>query len=481
MGQDNALKLNWYALLLLPVMALAFYMALIPNLNYPYPVHIDEWVHIAYSNSLLQAADINHLEPFSGQGGGGIVAILEVGFHVLFGVFYKISGMSWVAIVRYIPGIIFAFTALSAYVLGRREGFGWEAAFFACLIPTTVGIMGPAFFIPMAICLPFVPLSLFLIFNYRTLWSYLLLAVFVCFMIITHATSAVCLMLIMIPCVLFYLKKEPKHGLILLLMGAIPFLVTLPWTYNLISSTAKSLLVPQPLPANHDLPRILRIYGYVPFGVGLLGTFWLAFKGGVKNYSLVLGLVVMVAMLAVFFTLHYGVAPIYLRGIIYTLLILGIVASAGLMAVKNLKLPDKLPLPRFVRRIGYPLALALVVVILVIAIPARQNTPYYHMIDTDDYETFVWIEDNIDDNYQKAILDPWKGTPFTAITGKYVHTRIHMAPDDMTRRADAFLADGCKDTDFLRENGISIVYTQQECSNPDLVEVNKWVYLLKEQ
>lgn len=481
MDLNSSQKLDKTVFLLLPVMALAFYIALIPNINYPYPVHIDEWVHIAHNNALMQTGDLSYNDPFSGGGGGGLVVTLESGFHVLFGVFYKLSGISWLSIVRYVPSLIFAFTALCTYVLARRHGFGWEAAFFACLIPTTVGIMGPAFFIPMAICLPFVPLSLFLIFNYRTLWSYLLLAVFVCFMIITHATSAVCLMLILIPCVLFYLKKEPKHGLILLLMGAIPFLVTLPWTYGLISSTAKSLLVQQPLPANHDLPRILKIYGYLPFGVGLLGTFWLAFKGGVKNYSLVLGLLVLVAMLAVFFTLHYGVDLIYLRGIIFTLFILGIVAGAGLMAVKNLKLPDAIPVPGLARRIGYPLALALVVVILVIAIPARQNTPYYHMIDDDDYATFVWIRDNVDDSYKRAILDSWKGTPFTAITGKYVHTKIHMAPDATTRRADEYLAGGCRDTDFLRRNGISIVYTQQEVSNPDLVEVNKWVYLLKEQ
>ena len=33
---------------------------------------------------------------------------------------------------------------------------------------------------------------------------------------------------------------------------------------------------------------------------------------------------------------------------------------------------------------------------------------------------------------------------------------------------------------FLRENGISIVYTRGECDNPDLVEAEKNIYLLKE-
>lgn len=479
MQSNKTSRLTNSAYLMLPIIALAFFIAFIPNANYDYPVHIDEWVHIAHNDALMRAGDIDYPDPFAG-GGGGVVAALEVGFHVLFGVFYKISGMSWVDITRYIPGVILAFTALSAYILARKEGFGWEAAFFTCLIPTTVGIMGPAFFIPMAICLPFIPLSLFLIFNYRTVWSYLLLLIFMCFLIITHATSAICLVLMLVPCVLFYLKSEPKHGLILLLMGVVPFLFTLPLTYNLIVQTAQSLSVPQTRPEGHDLPRILKTYGYIPVAVGLLGTFWLSLKGGVKNYSLVLGLLVMVAMLAIFFTLHYGVAQIYLRGILYTLLMFGIVAGAGLMAIKNLKLPARLPIPDWARRIGYLLCLALIVVILVIAIPTRQSTPYYHMIDAEDYEAFVWVSENLGDEYRKAILDPWKATPFTAITGKYVYARTHMGPTDVTRKVDGFLAGGCTDTDFLRGNGISIVYTSGECSNPDLVEVNKGVYLLRD-
>ena len=32
----------------------------------------------------------------------------------------------------------------------------------------------------------------------------------------------------------------------------------------------------------------------------------------------------------------------------------------------------------------------------------------------------------------------------------------------------------------MRENGISIVYTQDECNNPDLKEVREFVYVLKE-
>jgi hypothetical protein len=260
----------------------------------------------------------------------------------------------------------------------------------------------------------------------------------------------------------------------------VPFIITLPWTFGLIKSTAASLFVAKPLPAGHDLPVLVKAYGYIPFAMGLLGTFWLAFRGGVKNYSLVLGLLLMVGLLAAFYTLHYGVDLVYLRGILYTLLVTGMVAGAGLMAVKNLALPEKLAAPKILKKIGYPLCLAIVAVILVIAIPSRLNTLYYHMIDDADYQTFVWVKENVGTSYRKAILDPWKATPFAVITGKYVFTRIHVGPDATTLRADEFLASGCADTAFLRANGISIVLTEKECRNPDLTKVRDNVYLLKE-
>lgn len=56
------------------------------------------------------------------------------------------------------------------------------------------------------------------------------------------------------------------------------------------------------------------------------------------------------------------------------------------------------------------------------------------MIDKEDYEVFVWIKDNVNDSYQKAILDPWKATAFTAIAGKNIYTRIHMAPESSDKR-----------------------------------------------
>jgi len=470
---------------LVPILALAFYMAFIPNLQYAYPVHIDEWRHIAESNALLQAADISHLDPFSGQPTLDRVSLLEAGFHLFWGIFHRISGISWLTIVRYFPSIIFMFTVLSVYVLARREGFGWEAALLTCLIPTTVGIMGPAFFIPLAMGLLFVPLSLFIMFNFRTKWSYLVLFIFISFLLGTiHAPSAICLVIILIPFIPLNLKGNFMHSFGITLAVAIPFLVTLPWTFSIILPAVKSLLVVKDLPAYHDIPRVIQMYGYPLVLSFLLGTLLLAIRGNKRDYSLVLGSLALLLMLATFYTLHYGDGLMYLRGLVFMMLMMSIVAGAGLMGIRRLRIPEKisrrLRVPLITQNVGLILCLVLIGFTLSIAIPSRQATGYYHMIDKADYEAFVWIRDNVGEDYEKAILDPWKATAFTAITEKYVHTRIHQSPLPKDKEAYAFLESGCQDTTFLKGNGITIVYNRESCSNPNLVEVRKNVYLLKE-
>lgn len=459
--------------LMLPlILALAFYIAFIPHHNYPYPVHVDEWIHLTLSKALMNAGSFS----FSGS------FLLEAGFHTFWGVFQRISGISWMDIFTYFPGIVFIITVLSVYVLAYREGFGWEAALFTSLIPTTVNMLGPAFLVPVAIGLPFIPLSLFIAFNFRTVWAYLAIFIFTCFLLSIHAPSAISLVIILVPYILFNLKGNFKHSLGIALALAIPFLVPFPWIFSLLLPTAQSLLKPQLPPANIELPQIIPGLGYLPVLFCLLGVFLLAVRGGKKSYSLIFGLLLLLVMLVTYCTFHYGVEIIYFRGLTYVMLLMSIVAGAGLTGVRNLpeRLTSWLQIPLIIKNAGNILCLALIALMLAITIPARLDTLYYHMIDKEDYEAFVWVRDNVGNEYDKAVLDPWKATAFMAITEKAVHTKIHIHPTTRDEEAYAFLRSGSKDTSFLRGNGISIIYSLGIVNNPDLVEVRENIYLLKQ-
>jgi len=380
-------------LILLPVVALAFYIAFIPHLNYPYPVHLDEWTHLACSNQIIEQASVVGLtDPFSG--GAPIEnQELEVGFHLFWAIFHQISGISWLFIFRYFPSIIFIITVLSVYVLAQRQGFGWQAALFTCLITTTVGILGPAFMVPVAMGFLFIPLSIFLVFNFRTVRSYLVLFIFMCFLLTLHGATAVGLVIILIPYILLNLKGNFRHSLGITLALAIPVGVSLPWIFDTLLPAAKSLFSPVPILPFVDIPQVIQTYGYLPILLGILGTFLLAMKGTKESYGLVSGLLALLLMLTAFFTFHYGIPIVYYRGLVYVMLMMGIVGGAGLTGVKNLRLPAKLStrlkVPLITRNMGNILCLVLIGLTLYIAIPDRQNTSYYHMIDEEDYQAFT--------------------------------------------------------------------------------------------
>jgi len=472
---------------LVPILGLAFYLAFIPHQSYPYLVHLDEWIHLSCSNEIIKEGTAFGLaDPF--RGGAPIHnQLLEVGFHAFWAVFHQISGIPWLVIFKYFPAIIFMITVLSVYVLAQRQGFGWEAALFSSLIPTTVGILGPGFLVPVAMGLLFIALSLYVAFNFRSWWSYLVLFIFSAFLLSMHAATALGLIIILMPCIVLNLKGDFRHSLGVTLAIVTPFLVALvamPGIWVLVAREVPRLFAQQSIPPFIQIPKVIETYGYLPVLLCLVGTLLLAMRGGIKNYALALGLLVLLSMLAIFYVFGYGIEMMYYRGLQFAMLMMSIVAGAGLMAVKNLKLPEgfmaRLKAPPIVRNVGYILCLILIGITLYIAIPARQNTPYYHMIDEQDYQAFVWIRGNVDSSYQKAVLDPWKGTAFTAISGRNVYTWIGDHPNPSDKKAYKFLRNGSENTTFLKNNGISIVYTKESTNNPDLVEVRKHVYLLKE-
>lgn len=477
---------------LIPILALGFYLTFVPHLEYPYPLHVDEWVQLVYSDTIFKAGGMEFVEPFYGEVVEGLTGAeygqgyyLAIGSHLFWGIVHQITGISWLIIYRYFPSLFFLFIILAGYLAGRRQGFGLEAAFFTCLIPTTVGVLGPAFLAPVILALPFIPLSLFVAFNFKTVWSYLVIFIFTCFLLLAHAATAAGLVIAISPYILVSLKGDWKHALALAAAVFLPFLAPLPWILRLSLETAGSLFEPQPLLKHIALPSIIDVYGYLPAIFCVVGVVILIIKGGNQKYGLALGLLAMLAMMVVFYQFHYGVPVMFYRGFMYSMALMGIVAGAGLMWFRTLTLP-----PRFLQwralawtenYMGTILLLVCLALVLTTTIPNRLNETYYHMIDERDYEAFVWIKENVGEEYDKAILDPWKATPFTAITGKQVYGRIQRYPLERAKRAAEFIKEGCRDTEFLRENDITIVYYLFACDNPDLIELRPGVYILRDK
>ncbi len=469
--------------MLLPILGLAFFVAFIPHRDYAYPVHLDEWQVLAYTNQLMKQGSTAHLtNPVYGGGDQAGNQVGELGTHIFWGIFKETTGMDWMVIFRYFPAVVFMLAVLSVFVLAERQGFGWQAALLASLLPTTNGTLGPAFLVPISLAILFLPLALLVAFNFRGWWSYPVLSILVVAAAAIHPPTAAVLLIVLVPYILINLKGSPGHSVGMTLAVVIPFAALLPLLYRMALPYVNALFLPRDVSANVALPSVVPTLGYVPVLLCIVGVTYLSWKGKMTDYGLLLGTATLLALLAIFFTLHYGVDIVYYRGLQVAMLMVSILAGAGLMVVGRLRFPKnllRLKTPIIVNDGGRLASLALVALTLAVVIPARLNAPYYHMIDREDYRAFTWVEEDLSAPYDKAIIDPWQGMAFVAIAGKAVFSFTGETPDGNAEAAYAFLDNGCNDTAMLRKNGISIVYSKSDCNNADLVEARDHVYLLE--
>ena len=116
-------------------------------------------------------------------------------------------------------------------------------------------------------------------------------------------------------------------------------------------------------------------------------------------------------------------------------------------------------------------------------IPGHANIPYYQMISESDYDTFLWIRENIDDyqhdnqSYTKAAVNPYKASPFSAITGLNIYTSSMHPLIRPNRRIEMYqyLMNNCNNTSFLEKYGLDVIYGG--CENNNLTEIYPQVYL----
>jgi len=473
------------------ILALGYGLTFIPHLNYIYPIHVDEWMHLAYSRAIQEAGSISvstvPIYEFPNFTTGQLVmrpGDVEPGFHLLWAVLQQVTGISWLIIFRYFPGVIFMLTISSVYVLAKRKGYGLEAAFFAALITTNTTMLGVSLLVPIALGLIFLPLSLLLIFYHRTVYSYILLGIFTSFLAFMHLPTAVICTMICLVYAALRARQEWKHSMAVAIATLVPLLGISPLIAQIAPEFAKSftqlIYLPEYLPY---LPSPLYLWGYLPSIFFVIGVVYLARKGGTQDYALVIACLLLLLHNMVFFYFHRGVQILYHRSPHYLMLMMSIIGGHALWRLRVCTIWGNL-IARFKERsfrlnwLRYALLGIVVALILAETVSYHWQTPFYHMIDEADYNAFVWIEENLPQDYQKAILDPWKATAFMALARREVYARIQHAPKEDDTIAYDFLNNGCTDTEFLKDNGISIVYTTGAVNNSDLVPLRKNIYVL---
>jgi hypothetical protein len=138
---------------------------------------------------------------------------------------------------------------------------------------------------------------------------------------------------------------------------------------------------------------------------------------------------------------------------------------------------------QLLRHRGLLFTVVVCIILLVTVVPAHLSIQYYQMINEDDYATFTWMNDHLDEYrnethlYNRAAVNPFYASPFSAMTGLYiVSSSMHpIYGYELHTQMETFLNNKCVDTGFLNDHKISVIYG--ECNNNNLTMIYPNVYL----
>jgi hypothetical protein len=484
-----------------------------PHWDYSYPLHIDEWFAIGYTQSTIESGSLQYSDPYRP---GHVSFHPEMGFHLLLGFVNTVTGLSWMGLYRIAPGVVLALLAFLTYAFGQRSGFGWAAALFVPLIPTSIRTLGPAFLVPVSAAMLFIPVTL-LVLNTteedtrgKSLWVLLLLVSDTLFVhppteVVITALAVLFLAGLVLEAVT---RKEYGKGARLLLAIGVRMLIPVVILGFWLPSLSQNVL-DQSATNESGIAAIFGLhtgfpqaFGIVAVAVSIIGLFWFIARGdGVRSYVLPLFTLLLLVFLAFFFP-RYQLGPeiLYDRGWSFLGLFMAIFAGFGVaLYFRNVPLLAQTLASRLGRWSGGWAAAFLGLLgggALVFALATglitndarRVYSGYYHIVDESIFADFFWMGQHTAPGRVVALGEPTMAWAYPPVAGPGSEVFQAMsAPwsNEKTKKARLMLALGEADGPWLKESGISLFYTCvpqtftcAELTNTDLFKVRRGVYLV---
>lgn len=489
---------TWKNLLLLGLLGFTVFMTFLPHLsmNYYLPFHVDEWIHWSYSRSIMDSGSVSFLDPYTGV---GTVLDPEIGFHTFTASVSWLTSSSLLTLFLYMPSVLAVFLGLIAFCIGERseKKFGYEALLLISFIPTTTRYLGPSFYVAVAVSLLLLVFLVWLIQQKQYPFILLVAPVIWCLALIHPASAFAGLIVVGIYGIMLLVEKNMKIAFtvgLTIALTCIPFLILLlvPSQWKFAIDIFLNALAGEQFTMYLGLPAIYVNFsdlGVLTWGLFVLGYYYIITRGKSLQFTLGFSAVAFIAIIGLYSILGFGIPVLYDRSFLYLFVFVALVAAIGLRELRDVipTLVNKYHTRQITRYDTQlkQMVIPLVIVILLLftAVPSHLATPYYKMISEKDYESFTWIQENINtyrdanNTYTTAAVHPYKASPFSAITDLYIvtssmHPLIRYSLHD---EMESFLADRGRNTSFLKKYGITVVYGS--CDNSNLTLVYPKVYL----
>jgi hypothetical protein len=495
------------------ILLFSFWTGMDPHWDYPYPLHVDEWFAIGYAQSTLEYGRLEYPNPYSRR---EVSFHPEMGFHLLLGFLKIVTGLSWMDLYRIAPGVLLALLAFLTYVFGHRNGFGWAAALFVPLIPTSIRTLGPAFVVPVSAAMLFIMVTLLILHTMeeksrgKSLW---LLLVLIGGTIFVHppteaAITALAVLYLAGFVVAALVQKRYGEGINLLVaIGVrimIPVVILGLWlprlTKTVLEQSASSASGLVALLGLHT--GFPQAFGTVAVVVSIAGLFLFTLRGnGVRSYMLPLFALLLLVFLAFLFPMYrLGPDILYERGWLYLGLFMVIFAGYGTAlyfrsapAIAQLVASRiRLPLGGWIAVSLWSAGIAVMLLALTTGIVVnekrRSYTQYYHVVNDSIFADFRWLGQKTSSEQTVAMGEPTISWAYPPVAGPGNRAFHAIAAPSTNKRADKLrdmLSSSEADVSWLKKMGISVFYSCrprtfvcEDLENDDLFKVRRGVYLL---
>ncbi|MCK5346203.1 MAG: hypothetical protein KAR20_22490, partial [Candidatus Heimdallarchaeota archaeon] len=229
--------------------------------------------------------------------------------------------------------------------------------------------------------------------------------------------------------------------------------------------------------------------GMIVWVLCVIGAYFAFGKGKITVCTIGLSAIAFIILIGLYDKFGYGMPIMYERSFMYLFLMVTLIAGWGLGELRRTItetserfLPEQYANLKKYTGIVVPAAVCLM--LATTAVPAHMEIPYYQMINEEEFETFSWIYDNIDSyrdenhSYDKCAIDPFKASPFAAVSGLYVVSST-MSPIygyNLHTEVEQFLDGGCVNISFLHEHDVSVIYSSN-CNNKNFTMIYPNVYI----
>ena len=464
-----------YELLLIGILCIAAYLTYYPHFNYPYLFHVDEWFHIARAKQIALGTEIDW------YGIQNLTFGLEQAWHIILAVIYYIFRLNifqW----TFIPLIIHLISVNSVYLFMVKlfdKKNALISALLIAILPSNVTMGGPVFIIPLNLSLIFIPIALLFAFeltNLKKIYNYLILVFITTFLLYAHPPSAIVLLGIL--CIYLFLnlfsdKEECKNKAKIIFLSIISAVFFSLPRYLMVLAQGGIQVFTFDFWIN--LQGIPIIFGFIPTAFFIIGFYFHSTESDKRVWAILLTTIALLVNLVIFSLTGTNYILPYVRTHIPLLLLMSLIASKGYLKILNLF--------NYRKNIGLIILVVLLIVTMALAIPKNIETNYYQIIDDEDYESFIWIKENTNEDII-VLSDPWIARALAPIAERRVYSVMPFGPNEeplrLVYKTNIFFNQNCTNTSFLIDNNIDYVYTKNKCDNDYLVEVYNNIYQYKQ-